>query len=174
VIAVRNSDRSVMLFDSGTGKTVVRLPLPFAPRRYCVSSDGGQLFLSGDGMDAVTIVYPYQSEIAETILAGRSPGAMAATSSYLLVTNPASNSVTVLNIDDRRLVAVVQVGQGPREILMSPDGQYALVLNERSGDLAVIWLYALTEPRAHRYKSASLFTLIPVGDKPVGAAVVTL
>jgi len=177
IICVSTADRSVTLLDPATGRTVVRLPLPFAPRRYCVSTDGGQLFLSGDGMDAVTIVYPYQSEIAETILAGRAPDAMAVTgppNAYLLVTNPATNSVTVLNIDDRRLVAVVQVGQEPREILISPDGQYALVLNERSGDLAVIRLYALTEPRAHRYKSASLFTLIPVGDKPVSAAVVTI
>jgi len=185
VISVSNADRSVTLFEAATGKTVARLPLPFAPRRYCLSADGGQLFLTGDGMDAVTIVYPYQSEIAETVLAGRTPGAMAATGSppgaaasdipnYLFVTNPASNTITVLNIDDRRLVAVVQVGQEPREILISPDAQYALVLNEGSGDLAVIRLYALTEPRAHRYKSASLFTLIPVGDRPVSAAVVTL
>ena len=184
VISVSNADHSVTLFEAGTGKTVARLPLPFAPLRYCLSADGGQLFLTGDGMDAVTIVYPYQSEIAETVLAGRAPGAMAATGSpagatsnipnYLFVTNPASNTITVLNIDDRRLVAVVQVGQEPREILISPDAQYALVLNERSGDLAVIRLYALTEPRAHRYKSAALFTLIPVGDKPVSAAVVTI
>jgi len=71
-------------------------------------------------------------------------------------------------------VSVVSVGQEPREISITPDKQYALVLNEKSGDLAVIRLYSLTEPRAHKYKSASLFTLIPVGEKPVSAAVVKL
>jgi YVTN family beta-propeller protein len=130
-------------------------------------------------MDAVAIVYPYQTEVAETILAGHAPSAMATTGpeagSYLLVANPTSNSVTVLNIDDRRLVSVVEVGQEPREILITPDNQYALVLNEKSGDLAVVRLYSLDNPqRAHRYKSAALFTLVPVGAKPVSAAVVKL
>jgi YVTN family beta-propeller protein len=98
---------------------------------------------------------------------------MATAGSYLLVANPSTNSVTVINIDDRRLVSVVEVGQSPREILITPDNQYALVLNEKSGDLAVIRLYSLDNPqRTHRYKSAALFTLVPVGAKPVSAAVV--
>jgi len=174
LLAASRRDRSVTIFQAATGKKVVRLPLPFEPRRFCFNSDGGQLFLTGDGMDAVVIVYPYQTEVAETVLAGRAPDGMAVTDTYLLVTNPATNSVTVLNIDDRKLVSVVSVGQEPREISITPDKQYALVLNEKSGDLAVIRLYSLTEPRAHKYKSASLFTLIPVGEKPVSAAVVKL
>ena len=179
IIAASGPDRSITIFGVSLGKAVVRLPLPFEPRRFCFTSDGGQLFLTGEGMDAVAIVYPYQTEIAETILAGHAPGAMAATGpeagSYLLVANPSTNTVTVINIDDRRLVSVVEVGQQPREILITPDNQYALVLNERSGDLAVIRLYSLDNPqRAHRYKSAALFTMLPVGAKPVSAAVVKL
>ena len=179
VIAASATDRSVTIFGGPAGKAIVRLPLPFAPRRFCFNSNGGQLFLTGDGMDAVAIVYPYQTEVAETILAGRAPDAMATTGpeagSYLLVTNPTTNSVTVINIDDRRLVSVVEVGQEPRGILITPDSQYALVLNQKSGDLAVIRLYSLDNPqRAHRYKSAALFTLVPVGAKPVSAAVVRL
>lgn len=178
ILAASRADRSITIFDAVTSKTVVRLPLPFAPRRFCFSTDGGQLFLTGDGMDAVVIVYPYQTEVAETVLAGRAPDAMATTAvpgPYLLVANPLTNTVTVLNIDDRRLVSVVEVGQGPRQILITPDSQYALVLNQDSGDLAVIRLYSLDNPnRAHRYKSASLFTLVPVGARPVSAAVVKL
>lgn len=179
ILSTSASDRSVTIFDVASGRTIVRLPLPFAPRRFCFNSDGGQLFLTGDGMDAVVIVYPYQTEVAETILAGHAPDAMATTGpeagSYLLVANPSSNTVTVLNIDDRRLVSVVEVGQEPREILITPDNQYALVLNRKSGDLAVIRLYSLDNPaRTHRYKSAALFTLVPVGAQPVSAAVVKL
>ena len=179
IVAASGPDRSITIFGVSLGKAIVRLPLPFEPRRFCFTSDGGQLFLTGEGMDAVAIVYPYQTEVAETILAGRAPDAMATTGpdagSYLLVTNPETNSVTVINIDDRRLVSVVGVGQEPREILITPDNQYALVLNEKSGDLAVIRLYSLDNPqRTHRYKSAALFTLVPVGAKPVSAAVVKL
>ena len=175
VMITSRADRSITIFDTPSGNAVVRLPLPIEPRQYCFNSDGGQLFLTGDGMDAVVVVYPYQTQVAETILAGRAPSAMAVTGSYLLVTNPQTNTVTVLDVDTNfKLVAVVQVGQEPRGILITPDKQYALVLNEKSGDLAVIRLFSLTEAWSRRYKSAPLFTLIPVGEKPVAAAVVAL
>ena len=92
-------DRSLNIFDFATGKTVVRLPLPMEPRHFCVSSDGGELFLSGDGMDAVVIVFPYSTEIWQTVLAGRAPGVLALTESpsLLLVANPETNSLTVLD-----------------------------------------------------------------------------
>jgi len=174
--------RSATIFDTATGKTVVRLPLPMAPRQFCTTPDGGQLFITGDGMDAVTVVFPYSTEVYQTILAGRTPGAMAVTDpdtskvSYLMVSNPETNSVTVLDYVYYTLVALVQVGQGPGQILLTPHEQYALVLNERSGDLAVIRTLALsTTPNGgfRRYKTAPLFTLIPVGERPVSAALVT-
>ena len=175
LIAGSRPERSVTIFDVSTGKTVVRLPLPLEPRHFCFTPDGGQLFISGDGMDAVVIVYPYQTEVEETILAGRAPGVMAITDtspSYLLVANPETSGITVFDVDSRKLVAVIQVGRQPGCILFTPDNQYALVLNEESGDLAVIRIFSLAA--RYRYKPAPLFTLIPVGEKPVSAAVVAL
>ena len=175
LIAGSRADRSVTMFDVATGKTVVRLPLPLEPRHFCFTPDGGQLFISGDGMDAVVIVYPYRTEVAETILAGHAPGVMAITDtspSYLLVANPETSDITVFDVDSRKLVAVVQVGRQPGSILITPDNQYVLVLNEESGDLAVIRIFSLAG--RYRYKPAPLFTLIPVGERPVSAAVVAL
>ena len=173
------SERVLTIFDVASGKPVVRLPLPVSPRQFCFNADGGQLFISGDGMDAVAIVYPYRTEVAETMLAGRAPDGMAATESppYLLVTNPETNSVTALAFDNmgRKLVAVVQVGEEPRHIVITPDRQYALVLNQKSGDLAVIRIWSLAQApngALRRFKTAPLFTLVPVGEKPVSAAVV--
>ncbi len=168
-------DRNVTIFDVATGRTVVRLPLPLEPRHFCFTPDGGQLFISGDGMDAVVIVYPQREEVAETILAGHAPGVMAVTDtspSYLLVANPESSRITVFDVDTRKLVAPVQVGRQPGSILVTPDNQYILVLNEQSGDLAVIRIFSLAA--RYRYKPAPLFTMIPVGEKPVSAAVVAL
>jgi DNA-binding beta-propeller fold protein YncE len=175
LLAGSRPDRNVTIFDVATGRTVVRLPLPLEPRHFCFTPDGGQLFISGDGMDAVVIVYPYQTEVEETILAGHAPGVMAITDtspSYLLVANPESSRITVFDVDMRKLVAVVQVGRRPGSILITPDNQYILVLNEQSGDLAVIRIFSLAA--RYRYKPAPLFTMIPVGEKPVGAAVVAL
>jgi DNA-binding beta-propeller fold protein YncE len=176
LIAGCRPERSVIIFDVPTGKTVVRLPLPLEPRHFCFTPvDGGQLFISGDGMDAVVIVYPYRTEVAETILAGHAPGVMAITDtspSYLLVANPETSGIMVFDVDTRKMVAVVQVGRQPGYILVTPDNQYALVLNEESGDLAVIRIFSLAA--RYRYKPAPLFTLIPVGERPVSAAVVAL
>ena len=172
--------RNLSIFDVPTGRIVTRLPLPVEPRHFCFNADYGQLFVTGDGMDAVVIVYPYRTEVAETTLAGRAPDAMICTETppYLLVANPQTNSITVLDFDNmgKKLVSVVQVGQEPRQILLTqgpPEQQYALVLNAKSGDLAVIRIYSLTNPSpTRRYKPTPLFNLIPVGDRPVSAAVV--
>jgi DNA-binding beta-propeller fold protein YncE len=171
-------DKTATIFETAGGKTVVRLPLPLSPRQFCASADGGQLFITGDGMDAVAVLYPYQTELYQTILAGRAPGAMAVTAldvrpSYLMVANPDTDGITVLDIENYSLVAVVQVGRGPCQILLTPDGKYALVLNAKSGDMAVVRVLALgTAPNGgHRkFLSAPIFTLIPVGDRPVSAA----
>jgi YVTN family beta-propeller protein len=175
VVAGSRTDRSVTIFDTRTGRKVVRLPLPVEPVNFCFNGDGGQLFVTGPGMDAVAIVFPYQTEVGETILAGRAPDGMAVSGNppYLFVANPLSGSITVLDIDTRKLVAAVDVGQEPRRILITPDDQYALVLNRRSGDMAVVRIAALTA-RRHRTDPPPLFTLIPVGEQPVSAAVVAV
>ncbi|MEO8591774.1 MAG: beta-propeller fold lactonase family protein [Candidatus Solibacter sp.] len=183
LIAGSQTDRSLTFYDTPTGKTIVRLPLSIAPREFCFTGDGN-LYVTGDGMDAVVSVFPYRTEVWETLLAGHAPGAMAATDtdrppSYLLVTNPGADTVTVLDVETGKFVAVVQVGSQPRQIVITPDNEYALVLNEKSGDLAVIRIFSLGGnqvggDRVKRYKSAPLFTMIPVGEGPVSAAVVAL
>ena len=173
VLVGSRADRSVTIFDTASGRTVVRLPLAVEPANFCFNSDGGQLFVTGPGMDAVAIVFPYQTEVGETILAGRAPDGMAATATppYLFVANPETGSITVLDIDTRKLVAAVAVGQEPRRILITPDDQYALVLNQRSGDMAVVRVAAF-RARRHRSDPVPLFTMVPVGKQPVSAAVV--
>ena len=170
-------DRSMTAVDTKTLAPLVTLPLSLAPKHFCFNSDGGQLFVTGDGMDAVVIVSPYQTEVNETILAGNAPGSMAATTAtpnYLFVTNPHSGDVTVINIDNRRVLAQIQVGQRPSAVLLTPDNEYALILNEQSGDVAVIRLLNIrvASPESRRNRIASLFTLIPVGSRPVAGAVI--
>jgi YVTN family beta-propeller protein len=121
-------------------------------------------------MDAVAVVYPYTTEVARTVLAGHAPGAMAESTvpGYLFVANPGSGDVSILDIETLRVVARASVGADPGAILITPDNQYALVLNRLSGDMAVIRISAVT---ARRSRSVALFTVIPVGSTPVGAAI---
>ncbi|MCU1262431.1 MAG: hypothetical protein JWO80_5316 [Bryobacterales bacterium] len=160
--------RTIVVADVATGRIVVNLPLAFSPERFCFGADGGQLFVSGQGMDAVAIVYPYQTVVSETVLAGRDPGAMAVNATQLFVANPSSGDVTVITIEDRRVVAKIPVGQEPVSISLTPDNEYMLVLNRKSCDMAVVRILKITD---YRYKRAGLFTLVPVGDSPVSAAI---
>ena len=170
-------ERSITVLDVATGRTVVRLPLALAPRNFCSNADDW-LFISGDGMDAVVVVFPSHNEIWQTSLAGKAPGAMAVAEGkpgYLLAANPDTGTVTALDMLTENLAAVVEVGREPGFILVTPDQQYALVLNRQSGDMAVIRLLSLSAARNQRvlkYRSASLFDMVAVGRDPVSAAVV--
>ena len=156
--------------DAATGRLVVELPLAVEPENLCFKPDGGEMFITGPGMDAVVTVRPYQTEVASTTLAGHAPGPMAISSSpdYLFVTNPKSGGVTVIDIATQRVVAVVSVGNWPCAVVITPDNRYALVLNRGSGDIAVIRIASLT---GRRRRFAPLFTMTPVGSGPVSAVV---
>lgn len=172
IITADIGERRLLLFDVESKRLVVRLPLAVRPDQFAFGGNGGQLFVTGDGPDAVVVVYPYQTEVDQTVLAGRKPGAMAASSGkppYLFIANPSSGDVTIMNMANRRIVAVAAVGAEPGYISITPDNQYALVLNHKSGDMGVLWIQ--DEKMSRRQKSVGLFTMIPVGSKPVSAAV---
>ena len=95
---------------------------------------------------------------------------MAASESYLFVASPQSGDVSILNIASQRVVAVMPVGNDPGFIAVTPDDQYALILNRKSGDVAVLDV-DLISPSRYKERAAKLATVIPVGSKPVSAAV---
>jgi hypothetical protein len=176
LIAGSHPDRALTIIDAVSGKTVVRLPVGIAPRNFCPDNTGGQLYVTGDGMDAVVVIYPYETEVGQTILAGHAPGSMAVTlgdSPLLLVANPENDRITALDATNtgKSLVTVVDVGQEPHRIVITPDNEYALALNRRSGDLSVIRRISLSNGRPFR-RPTPVFTMVPVGEEPVAAVVV--
>jgi YVTN family beta-propeller protein len=170
LIVAHDQARQLTMVDTATGKIVVALPLPIRPQNLCFNSDGGQLFITGEGLDGVVVVYPFQSQVAATLLSGKSPGPMAVSTQpqFLFVTSPSTDTVSVLNIRTQKLAAVVAVGTEPRTVVVTPDNQMALVLNQRSGDMAIIRLANIV---SKRQKTAPLFTMIPVGSAPVAAII---
>ena len=173
LIAANVSQNMLSIYDVPRRKLIVNLPLAVRPDHICFNADGGQVFVTGEGMDAVVVVYPYYTpQIGQTVLAGHSPGAMAASASpgYLFVANPSSADVSILDIETSKVIAVTPVGTGPSYIAITPDDQYALVLNETSGDMAVIRIKNIRS--AAHWKKGPLFMMVPVGSKPVSAAVV--
>ena len=179
LIAANVSRSMLSVFHVPSRRLMVNLPLAVRPDHLCFNSDGGQVFVTGQGMDAVVVVYPYYTpQIGQTVLAGHSPGAMAASQSpgYLFVANPKSADVSILDIETSKVLMVTPVGSEPGYIAITPDDRYALILNQASGDMAVIRIPNVTSAarEERRWKKGPLFTLIPVGSKPVSAAVMPI
>jgi DNA-binding beta-propeller fold protein YncE len=170
LIAANRGQRQLSLFDVASSRLITNLPLAVRPDNLCFKqTDDGQLFITGEGMDAVVIVFPYHTpEVFETVLAGHGLGPMAASQSFLFIASPESGNVSIFDINSQRMIASVAVGSDPGFITVTPDDQLALVLNRKSGDVAVLRIGAI---QRNRYKTASLLTVIPVGSRPVSAAV---
>jgi DNA-binding beta-propeller fold protein YncE len=167
LLVANRGKRMLSVLDAPEGRIITHLPLAVRPDHLCFNRDQGQLFITGEGRDAVVVVFPYYvPEIAETVLAGNGPGAMAASTDFLFIANPAAGDVSIMNIERRRIVAVAAVGSEPAHVSITPDELYALVLNRRSGDMAVIHIPAIAPDRR---KAAALLTMIPVGSRPVSA-----
>ncbi len=173
-------DRCISALSTPGLEIIADLPLAMEPENLCFNSDQGQLFVSGEGMDAVGIIFPYSPlEVDQTVLAGRDPGVMACSENppYLFVGSHSGSDVCILNIDSRKMIGIVDAGQRPTYITVTPDSQYALVLNEGAGTMAVIHIPEVlanaSDPDKWRNKiTAGLFTLLPVGERPVHATVV--
>ena len=169
MIAADRGERRLSLYDAASSRLITHLPLAVRPDNLCFNSDGGQLFVTGDGLDAVVIVYPYHTpEVGQTVLAGRAPGPMAASAQFLFIASPQAGNVSVLNVGTQKVMAVVAVGSDPGCIVVTPDDQYALVLNRRSGDMTVLRIEKILPNRPN---PAAVRTVIPVGSRPVSAAV---
>src|SRR5439155_23855677 len=117
VLCGNRGNRTLTLYDVAAGRVAAHLPLAVTPENFCYkASDDGQMYVTGAGLDALVIVYPYQSYVHETRLIGRSPGAMAVSTSpeYLFVANTESGQVTVMDVAAGQVKATVAVGAEPR------------------------------------------------------------
>jgi DNA-binding beta-propeller fold protein YncE len=181
LLAANLRDRTLIALTVPGLEMVAELPLAMQPQNLCFKIDHGQLFVSGEGIDGVAIVFPYTPfEVDQTVLAGRDPGVMACSGpnpDYLFVGSHSGSDVCVLNIDTRKVIGIVDVAQRPTYITTTPDNQYALVLKESGGDMAVIHISTIQAnvgiaSKFRNKSTASLFTMLPVGARPVHAAVV--
>jgi YVTN family beta-propeller protein len=181
IIAGASDRAEIATVNSETGALLARLPLAFTPARFCFNSDLGQMFVTGSSADEIAIVSPWQSEVEQTIVAGHMPYAMAVGATgdrnLLYITNAGSGDLSIFDIDTRTLAASVHIGGKPGEVLLTPDGEYALVVNQESGDVSVVRVETVVGAggagmldRTNKVKP--LFTVFPTAANPQSAAIV--
>ncbi len=98
---------------------------------------------------APQVVYKFSSSILALTPAG----------DRLLVANPDSNSLTIVDTLSRSVIAEIPVGLTPLSVAVSPSGAQAYVANQGSHSLSVIALPA-----------GVVTGTIPLGDRPSGVA----
>ena len=175
LIAADRGERRLSIYDVPSGGLITHLPLAVRPDNlYLTGGEGqgsNQLFITGEGMDAVVVVYPYHTpEVAETVLAGHAPGPMAASLAYLFVASPASGDLASATLNQLAQGggggvggrgSGVHHGYAGRSICAGAEPQIRATF-------AVLRVGAITKNRERR---ASLLTVIPVGSRPVSAVV---
>lgn len=169
----------IVTVDAASGSLLARLPLAFLPKRFCFSDDGGQMFVTGSSDDSIIVVSPYQSEVDQTMIAGQKPYGMAVAvtqgRNLLFVTNGGGANLTIFDVYTRQLASSVHVGGRPGEVLITPDGNYALVIDRDSGDVAVVKMSTALDhklPAYMSYGTRPLFTVFPTGLMPQSAAII--
>ena len=160
ILAGALAAREIVAIDAQSGRLLARLPLSVSPSRFCLNPGGGEMFVTGKGEDAIAIVSSFQNEVEQTILAGRTPYGMAVSErrNLLFVTNPETGDLTILDIETRGVSASVHVGETPGDVLLTPDGEYALVLDQRSGNVSVVRITTVLD---RKVKTKPLFTVFP-------------
>ena len=78
----------------------------------------------------------------------------------LLVVNPDSNSLTLVDTPSRAVITELAVGVDPRSVAVSPDGAWACVANQGSDSLSLVDL-----------RIPQVTATLTVGYRPVGVAV---
>ncbi len=83
--------------------------------------------------------------------------ALSATADTLIAVNPDSNSVSLIALSEKEVVAEIQVGLDPRTVSVDDNGNYAFVANRGSDTVSVIGLGCKCQ-----------LAQIPVGAQPYG------
>lgn len=171
ILAAVPDANEIVTIDAQSGELLTRLRLPLQPTRFSFNSNGGQMFVTGNGEDALVIVNPFQNEVDSTIPAGHTPAAMAVSDerNALFVTNRDSGDLTILDIDQRNVLASIHVGENPGEVLLTSDGEYALVVDQKSGDVSVV---RITTALDRKNKVKPLFTVFPTTTDAHSAIIV--
>lgn len=149
-IVGNSQTRSLKVYDLTRGRLKGTLPDFITPRNIVFSPDGKYFYVT-DSSKGLLERWSTQTLLREDALA-LGPGAFGSTidqqGSRLYVNNQASNSVSVVDLKDWRVLKVITGFSGPRQgVRLTADGTALYVTNFRSDSLSVVDVATLTRVR---------------------------
>ena len=147
---------------------VTTVPIPISPHNVQITADGKRLLVVGEavadghghsqggeahsaneakGRLLVLDTARLGNKPTAVIPVGTHPAHVVAdqSGSRAFVTNADDNTVSVVDLADRKLIATIRVGRYPHGLRMSPDGLEVYVANVKDGSVSVIDAVKLAE-----------------------------
>jgi YVTN family beta-propeller protein len=90
------------------------------------------------GQGSVSVINAENNTVAATIQVHRQPVSIDLSGDQAYVANSGSNTVSVLDLKNRREIAVIGAGEQPSAVRISPDGKSLVVANRQGNSVTVI------------------------------------
>jgi YVTN family beta-propeller protein len=149
---------------------VTNLELDGNPSDMLLKPDGGELYVISPEAHGLQVINTRTHEVGDYMVLGSAPtrGVLSADGNTLYVSDSAAGHIIPVDISNRRVIRdpgtgkefPIQAGQSPGVMRFDPDENLLIVVNQGSGDVAVI-----------RVRTNSMLTMIPVGNPPQDLAV---
>jgi YVTN family beta-propeller protein len=123
------------------------------PVSLAIQKDGSRLYVANQGDNSITVIDPKQFRVDMIIYAGIEPNqvVLSNTGRYLFVANrgvdfgrSGGSCVIVIETETGKVVRVIETGNGPSSIGLTPDGGRMVVCHVDHGRRDNLWYYDMT------------------------------
>jgi YVTN family beta-propeller protein len=139
IFAADDNTNGVLVIDQTTGppQLITTHSLSSRPNWVSISADNSTLYISHNsgGLDFMDVASGAIESMQ--INGARAPLTVSADGSVGYLSDNANDSVSVIDLVNRTIVDSISVGDGPRQVLLSPDGATVYALNSGSGTVSV-------------------------------------
>src|SRR6266478_5283762 len=140
------SERRISVVDLRRGVLVTNLELAGKPTDMLLKPDGGELYVISPEAHGLQAINTSTHEVGDYMVLGSAPtrGVLSEDATLLYVSDTAAGRVTPVDIYNRRIVRdpgkgfPIPAGDAPGALRFDPAENLLLVVNQGSGDLAVI------------------------------------
>ncbi|MBU1317978.1 MAG: hypothetical protein KKG33_04695 [candidate division Zixibacteria bacterium] len=141
VVKFIDTDRRVAAYTMGVGKNPVAI---------AIRDDGSRLYVANKDDNSISVIDPRKYALLRTMYAGVSPHDLVLTADnrYLFVANrgvdagaKGGSCITILDAESGKVMYVVETGNGPTSIGLSPDGKRMVVSHPGSSNRENLWFY---------------------------------
>jgi YVTN family beta-propeller protein len=134
IYAIDATGSQVVELDTSNGRSTRTIPLPGTPSGAVLNKAANRLYVTADNpSDSVFIIDLTDSRLESTLPAGHGPTApvLSFDESTLYVCNRYDNTVSVIDLRERRAIKQISVIREPIAAALSPDGKLLLVGNQK-------------------------------------------